>query len=458
MSLLNSDDSIELIVNLCILTIVLISSIFVLWKVKFEHKGYKLVFITYILFWIPIMLIRDYRHQFQNSMDKTLQWLPMMLYGAIGIFARPIFDFFGILFKSRKLVILISLALQVATIMPVIFVQSQATSNLQSIGIGIGASIIGTYELLFKEQYGKSKTLMTVSVLAFPPILADFITGPIQSFAVTYSKIGNVYDIDKLLILWVIAVAIIPLCFICALFIKEDKRHIPLEIKDKNLIQVKSTKEILLFILILIIGMIITFVKFSNSGSVGREQLRLLFSLNGIKISGSMDGYLSTVFTFGQISGTLLFTYLIYKNKSKNKIFLIGLIIWMVYHIVSLFVYNPYFFFGIHLFNGMAYGLLYNIILGYVLSLSFKTKWLSPMGIYQSILSIGITVASWFTSWIKNTALKVSTLQGLQKSTFIIDGTIIVVLIIMAFLYWLNYYYRDYFKCIIIDYKVKKQI
>jgi hypothetical protein len=75
------------------------------------------------------------------------------------------------------------------TFIPIIFVQSVTTNVIQSLGVGIGASMIGTYQLMFNEQYGKSKQFLTISLLSIPPLMADFISSAIQS---TISSIANI--------------------------------------------------------------------------------------------------------------------------------------------------------------------------------------------------------------------------------------------------------------------------
>jgi cyanate permease len=59
----------------------------------------------------------------------------------------------------------------------------------------------------------------------------------------------------------------------------------------------------------------------------------------------------------------------------------------------------------VHILNGFAYGIVYNLILGFILQKTFKTQKSSPMGVYQSVLSIGITLSTLFTTWMKDKPL-----------------------------------------------------
>jgi hypothetical protein len=84
--------------------------------------------------------------------------------------------------------IYLALMIGLITYIPIIIYPSTATNVIQSLGVGVGASMIGTYQLMFNEQYGKAKQFLTVSLLSIPPLLADFIASAIQS---TFSSIGG---------------------------------------------------------------------------------------------------------------------------------------------------------------------------------------------------------------------------------------------------------------------------
>ena len=60
------------------------------------------------------------------------------------------------------------------------------------------------------------------------------------------------------------------------------------------------------------------------------------------------------------------------KNDTSNiKIFVIGLSVWIFFKFISFLYFNPNFFISIHSLYGVAYGLLYNLLLGYVFTESF---------------------------------------------------------------------------------------
>ena len=90
-----------------------------------------------------------------------------------------------------------------ALIVPLMIHISTINNILSSLSIGLGASCIGTYELLFKEQYqnNNKKAFLTISILSIPPLLANFITSPIQSIVKTASTINGVVDPHNLILM-----------------------------------------------------------------------------------------------------------------------------------------------------------------------------------------------------------------------------------------------------------------
>jgi hypothetical protein len=73
-----------------------------------------------------------------------------------------------------------------------------------------------------------------------------------------------------------------------------------------------------------------------------------------------------------------------------------------------MYIHNPYAYLGIHILNGFSYGVVYNLILGFILQKTFKTNKQSPMGVYQSTMSVGIMFSQFFTGYLKSGPLNVS--------------------------------------------------
>jgi hypothetical protein len=100
----------------------------------------------------------------------------------------------------------------------------------------------------------------------------------------------------------------------------------------------------------------------------------------------------------GQLFGGLITGLILINRIGKMFSFTIGCAVWIIYEIMGIYILNPLGYLAIHVLNGFSYGVVYNLILGFILQKTFNSKKLSPVGVYQSVLSIGITGSSFFTT------------------------------------------------------------
>lgn len=397
----------EIIINSVIFLVVFSCSLLFVFKLKNVTKGYKIFFISYVVFWIPLKLLRDYTSIIQNQIDSTIVWLPLVMYGLVGIFIRPLADWLSLYLKNRKIILYGAVAIGILTFIPIIIYPSTETNVVQSIGVGVGASMIGTYELMFKEQYTKSKSFLTVSIMAFPPLIADFISAPIQSTIKIISSSNNSQSLNLniFIYLWVVGIGFYIITFLILFFVKEDRSKVGTTLNNIRLDNNEnktSFKSIYLFVLVCMTGFFISFIKFSNSGSIATLTIQNLAQNIGIQDKiASIQAYLSTIFSLAQLLGTVFVANFLVKKTNKLVSFSIGICLWILFQLVVIFNQNPYVYFGVSFFNGFAYGILYNLVLAYVLSMSFKTNKITPMGIYQCILSIGIASSSFLIPYLK---------------------------------------------------------
>lgn len=77
------------------------------------------------------------------------------------------------------------------------------------------------------------------------------------------------------------------------------------------------------FIVLCILGSLITFIKFSNSGSVGTLHLQTLAKYSGQDTS-VYEGYLSVMFSLFQLFGSVLVGFYLIQRYNKNTIFVGG--------------------------------------------------------------------------------------------------------------------------------------
>ena len=451
----NHKEQISLIINFSVFAVCCIGSAVFLWKLKLAGNGYKLLFVMYTIFWIPLMLLRENTGTFQGAINADWRWIALGAYGAIGIIVRPIADIMNWGTRSRKSFIYLALAMQVATYIPVVIVPCTATSIIQSIGVGFGASCIGTYQLMFNEQYGKAKTFLTVSVLSIPPLLADFISSPITNICRTLSIVGYdgdnnpIFGADHLKWMWIVGLVLVLVAIILAIIMREDRTKLFKDNKNKTEIHGKNL--IWYFVLLLLLGSLIGFIKFATSGTATVGHIEALEKLAEWPDSSFIYvGYLSVIFSVGQLIGGLLVGLVLVRYMNKLAIFGIGAGLWAIYAVGSMFVLNPYVYLPIHFINGLAFGILYNFVLAFALGLCFKTKWITPMGIYQAVLSIGIMFASSFASWLKGQMDPTSTPSDYQHQVlFLIYGVVLGMIVISFFIYFAMYklekrYYKDH--------------
>lgn len=448
---LNNTPSLNLTAILVSLTIFLITACIaaiIFWKIKIPSKNYKLLFIFYTFFWLPLMLVRSYRGTLHHDLElnPALLFIPLSIYGFVGIFLRPFFDWFGAYFKSRKAIIFFALWIQLLTFIPVAIAPSFTTNIIQAIGVGVGASCIGSFSLWFNEQHTKTKPFLTISILSLPPLLADFLASPVQVLIRTTAPYGRIHPTVKIhadpqwtAYLWVIASILVLINFIIGYFVKENPEFVGLQ-KNQHKFIIHNQWQWIMLIGIIVVGASIDFTKFATAGAIAVTTIQ--------KIAGSFntrffDGYITSIFSFFQLIGGILMGLVGIRYFSKLIIYLFGTIFFISYQIVVIVitanVHNTFnsglYYLIAQSLNGFGYGVLYNLLIAHVLSLGFKTKKFSPLGLYQSLAALSIAGGTFFSSAI-NSFLK----QDFANTQLIINITLIIVATMMALVYYLVNY------------------
>jgi hypothetical protein len=112
---------------------------------------------------------------------------------------------------------------------------------------------------------------------------------------------------------------IVIITFVVAYFVKENKSYLYRdEIYKKEL---KTSREWVYFIYICLLGSLIAFIKWANSGAIAQLNLEVLAGYAKdphdqivSTLARSYEGYLSLLFSFGQLFGGLI-TGLILINR-----------------------------------------------------------------------------------------------------------------------------------------------
>ncbi|WP_052663884.1 MFS transporter [Mycoplasmoides alvi] len=429
-------------INLGIFFLIFLGSGILLWKLKFDNPGYKLLFVFYTIFWFPLMLVRSYRGTMNNDLgvSTALLWVPLTVYGLVGIVVRPFFDFLGVYFHSRKIIVYIALILQICTFIPLIVSPSFETNVIQSIGVGIGASCIGTFSLWFNEQHAKTKPFLTISVLSLPPLLADFLASPIQSLVRSFAFETNTNHADPFFMryLWVIALCAIVINLVIGIFLKEDRSSVGLKVDVSKKKVIANKWDWLLLTGVIVVGASIDFTKFATGDSIATLTIQDIGGANNTK---AFEGYVSALFSGFQLIGGILMGLCLTKYFSKNLIYIFGALFFILYNFATILITNSYVspsvpgaiaFLCIQPLNGFGYGILYNLLIANVLSLTFKTNKFSPLGLYQCFASITISCGTFFTTAIKNFFKDLS----YSDATLIISLTLIGITILMGIIYY----------------------
>ncbi|WP_052663484.1 MFS transporter [[Mycoplasma] testudinis] len=443
----------SIIVNLVIFIVVLIGAIILFWRLKITSKGYKLLFVFYTFFWFPLMLVRSYRGTLNNDLEVSplLLFIPLSVYGFVGIFVRPLFDWMGARFQSRKAIIFIALWIQLITFLPVAIAPSFATNVIQAVGVGIGASCIGSFSLWFNEQHTRTKPFLTISILSLPPLIADFLASPIQALIRTTSPFGSSSsniaihaDPNWTAYLWVIAIIVILFSFAIGYFVKEKPDLVGLQ-QSQNKQVIKTKWQWIMLMGIVIVGASIDFTKFASADAIATTTIQ---HIGGSVNTRVFDGYVTSVFSIFQLIGGILMGFVGIRYFSKIVLYLFGAIFFIAYDLSVILIARfdnntlngAIAYLGVQALNGFGYGVLYNLLIAHILSLGFKTKNFSPLGLYQAIAALSISAGTFFTSAV----------QGFLRADFahvqfIINLTLICVTLVMSFIYYfVNYIEKDF--------------
>lgn len=420
-------ETVALIINAIVLSLVIGGTAILIWRLKLGSKNKVLLFILFILYWMAPLMCREYTgqmHIHQGIGDGgSLLWVPLTVYGFAGLLWRPLIDVISYKLKSRKAVLYMSLGLQFATLWPMfVWPNVFAVNIIQSIGTGIGASGIGLFNLMFTEQEHKRKLFTTVSILALPPLIAEFITscmeavlcGLVPEHGLPGDLVNPPIYLEYLKYLWLFALIFIVASFIISIFIKEDRKVLFTKQENKEVVSTKHDWWVV--ILVCLVGMCFIFVRWVVSGPSSVTQLIYIavgpdkaetnaylpqYVLAEVKF---FEGYLSLVFAFGQLFGAIVAALLLSKHQNNAKwiLVLIGFVIWAIYLETNIQVINVHVFFWSNILNGIGFGLIYPVLIGTMLNKSFsKVKIITPIGLLNTALALGIIAASLFNNIIK---------------------------------------------------------
>lgn len=305
-------------------------------------------------------------------------------YGLMSLIVRLPMFLASDIFKRRKVFIQIALFLLILTSFLVAFNANYLTLYLSSLSLGISATMLALFNVIFSETFSKDKAAVSVSILSIAPLLAEFMAAPIQ-----YILTMNTYK--QFNYMWLVSGIIALITFVLT-FMMKDYRPVD---SDFSFNKVKVVLKHKSFIYICLLAVLLSFIKFSTSGAN-----MIAYGKTDLNMTPLMLAYIDAVFAVPQlIAGVLVGVYLTRKwGIQKTLLFLLGCL--LTFYIIALYVNNPYIIYFSYTLNGLGYGGAYNILIALAMQYFDREYRNISMGIYQAFFALGIYYGDYVYVWI----------------------------------------------------------
>ena len=360
---------------------------------KFELKKEQIIiFWILVLFWTAISIIRAYRKLYAITPIEQggLSLTPVLAaqiaagYGLMSLIIRLPMFLASDIFKRRKVFIQIALFLLILTSFLVAFNANYLTLYLSSLSLGISATMLALFNVIFSETFSKDKAAVSVSILSIAPLLAEFMAAPIQYLLTmdTYKQFNY---------MWLVSGIIALITFVLT-FMMKDYRPVD---SDFSFNKVKVVLKHKSFIYICLLAVLLSFIKFSTSGAN-----MIAYGKTDLNMTPLMLAYIDAVFAVPQlIAGVLVGVYLTRKwGIQKTLLFLLGCL--LTFYIIALYINNPYIIYFSYTLNGLGYGGAYNILIALAMQYFDREYRNVSMGIYQAFFALGIYYGDYVYVWI----------------------------------------------------------
>ena len=360
---------------------------------KFELKKEQIIiFWILVLFWTAISIIRAYRKLYAITPIEQggLSLTPVLAaqiaagYGLMSLIVRLPMFLASDIFKRRKVFIQIALFLLILTSFLVAFNANYLTLYLSSLSLGISATMLALFNVIFSETFSKDKAAVSVSILSIAPLLAEFMAAPIQYILTmdTYKQFNY---------MWLVSGIIALITFVLT-FMMKDYRPVD---SDFSFNKVKVVLKHKSFIYICLLAVLLSFIKFSTSGAN-----MITYGKTDLNMTPLMLAYIDAVFAVPQlIAGVLVGVYLTRKwGIQKTLLFLLGCL--LTFYIIALYINNPYIIYFSYTLNGLGYGGAYNILIALAMQYFDREYRNVSVGIYQAFFALGIYYGDYVYVWI----------------------------------------------------------
>ena len=360
---------------------------------KFElKKDQIIIFWILVLFWSAISIIRAYRKLYAITPVENggLSLTPLLAsqiaagYGLMSLIVRLPMFIASDIFRRRKIFVQISLFLLIVTSFLVAFNGSYTTLYLSSLSLGVSATMLALFNVMFSETFSKEKAALSVSILSVAPLLAEFIAAPIQ-------YIFTINEYKHFNYMWIVSGILAVATFILT-FMMKDYRPVNSGFSfDKVKVVLKHGS----FIYVCIMALLLSFVKFATSGAN-----MIAYGKTSLGMSPLMLAYMDAVFAIPQLlAGVLVGVYFTRKwGLQKTLLFMFGCA--LAFYIIALYVNDPYIIYFSYILNGLGYGGAYNVLISLAMQYFDREYRNVSMGIYQAFFALGIFYGDYVYVWI----------------------------------------------------------
>jgi MFS family permease len=369
---------------LIVLTIILTLALSLFLIKKYKLTRYQvLVFVLLVLFWSAINIIRAYRKNYATGtiadgglgLDVSAAATMAAAYGLISIFVRlPIFalsDFF----RSRKFFIALALVFVFGSSILVILDPSYESLYWSSLALGLGASLLSLFNVMFAETFTAEQAIFSVSVLSVAPLLAEFLMSPLQYIATSTKPIDYGW-------MWGVSALLSALAFVFLMFVKDNKKPT----RNFTFSNLKKALTNPHFLMLSLMGIVVSFVRFASSGS----NMNNFAKTELIAMSPLLIAYVELVYSISQLVAGVLVGIVLKKKIGVKNTLILGLCLSGLFTFLASFITDPTTLFWLNAVNGFGYGLTYNVLLGMAMQPFAKDMREVTMGIYQTFFAVGI--------------------------------------------------------------------
>lgn len=403
----------KLIIYLITTLITLMVSVYLIKRYKLS-KQQVMIYCLMVLYWCAIIIVRAYRKSYAVNpvevgglaLGAAAGATIASAYGFISIFARFLNFYISDRVHSKKIVMAVTILLIALTSGWVAFDPSYFSLLSNSLTLGLGASLLSLFNVLFASTFDKTQAMVSVSILSVGPLLAEFMMSPFQY---VYAKKGE----ENYPLLWIISCGISVLALVFLFFVK-DTTSTKRTMTKSHMIKILTLKETWVYA---IVGIFISFIKFSTSGS----NLITYFQSESVQMGSFLVAYSDFMFSFAQLFSGILAGLWFQKKIGLKNTLLLGIVLGIIFNGFLLTTTNHYLLFFMSAVSGFGYGLTYNTLIGLALKTADIELRDMSMAVFQTFFAIGVFYGDYIYKIILRFMPETSHYQGVFSLVFIMS-------------------------------------